>query len=196
MHFYSYFICFFPEKASPFIVLSMKDPLEGIQGAFFRSHLDIDCLNCPQESVLPGDADNIKLLEDFEAPSLSLDDSIELIRRTGRDSHLLGLLGLEKINKDHDGLLCDQVQNPTPLIQLEGDSQERMEQELEEEEEEGEIETEFQPAEEEREQEVKSPAAVSPATVCDLLKMLVITSSVNVNPYWYWNNELFMVCQR
>lgn len=175
-------------------MLSMKDPLEGIQGAFFRSHLDIDCLNSLQESVLPGDADNIELLNEFEAPFLSLDDSIELIRRTGRDSHLLGLLGLDK---DHDGLLCDQVQNPTPLIQLEGDSQERMDQELEEEEEEeGEIETEFQPAEEEREQEVKSPAAVSPATVCDLLKMLVITSSVNVNPYWYWNNELFMVCQR
>ncbi|TWW81086.1 Sentrin-specific protease 7 [Takifugu flavidus] len=145
------------EKASPFIVLSMEDPLEGMQGALFRSHLDIDCLNSLQESVLPGDADNIQLLKDFEAPFLSLDDSIELIRRTRRDSHLLGLLGLEKIDKDHDGLLCDQFQNPTPLIQLEGDSQERMDQELEEEE--GEIETEFQPAEEEREQEVKSPAA-------------------------------------
>lgn len=183
----------FTEKASPFIVLSMEDPLEGMQGALFRSLLDIDCLNSLQESVLPGDADNVKLLKDFEAPFLSMDDSIELIRRTGRDSHLLGLLGLEKINKDHDGLHCDQVQNPTALIQLEADSQERMDQELEEEE--GEIETEVQP-EEEREQEVKSPAAVSPATVCDLLKMLVITSSVNVNPYCYWNNELFMVCQR
>lgn len=173
----------FTEKASPFIVLSMEDPLEGMQGALFRSLLDIDCLNSLHESVLPGDTDNIQLLKDFEAPFLSLDDSIELIRRTRRDSHLLGLLGLEKIDKDHDGLLCDQFQNPTPLIQLEGDSQERMDQELEEEE--GEIETEFQPAEEEREQEVKSPAAVSPATVCDLLKMLVITSSVSVNPYWY-----------
>lgn len=194
MHIFTVILFVFTEKASPFIVLSMEDPLEGMQGALFRSLLDIDCLNSLQESVLPGDADNIKLLKDFEAPFLSLDESIELIRRTGRDSHLLGLLGLETINKDHDGLLCDQVQKPTPLIQLEGDSQERMDQEPEEEE--GEIETEVQPAEEEREQEVKSPAAVSPATVCDLLKMLVITSSVNVNPYWYWNNELFMVCQR
>lgn len=171
----------------------MEDPLEGMQGALFRSLLDIDCLNSLQELILPGDADNIKFLDEFEAPFLSLEDSIELIRRTGKDSHLLGLLGLEKVNKDHDGLLCIQVQSPTPLIQLEGDSQERMDQELEEE---GEIETQVQPEEEEGEQEVKSPAAVSPATVCDLLKMLVITSSVNVNPYWYWNNELFMLCQR
>lgn len=157
----------FTEKASPFIVLTIEDPLKGMQGALFRSLLDIDCLNSLTEPVLPCDADEIKLLEDFQAPFLSLDDSIELIRETGRDSHLLGLLGLETFTGDQDSLLCNQVQNTTPVLQLEGDSQERMDQELEEE---GEMETKPQPEEERGEEEVKSPAVVSPSTVCDLLK--------------------------
>lgn len=148
-------------------MLTLHDPLEGMQGALFRSLLDIDCLRIETEPILPS-ADKMNVFEDFQEPSLSLDDSIELIRRTGRDSHLLGLLGLE-INEDLDGQIdnCDQAQNSSPLLQLEGDSQERTDQEVEEEEE---IETEPQPEEEQREQEVKSPAAVSPANVCDLFK--------------------------
>lgn len=149
------------------MILTLDDPLEGMQGALFRSLLDIDCLNTlTTESVVSCDPEEINLLKDFQGPFLSLDESIELIRKTGRECHLLSLLGLEKINEDEDGLLCDPVQNTSPLIQLEGDSQERMEQE----EEEVDIETELQPQEEQREQEVKSPASVSPANICNLFK--------------------------
>lgn len=150
------------------MILTLDDPLEGMQGALFRSLLDIDCLNSLTESLVSCDPEENNLLKDFQGPFLSLDESIELIRKTGRECHLLSLLGLEKINEDEDGLLCDPVQNTPPLIHLEGDSQERMEQE--EEEEEVDIETELQPQEEQREQEVKSPAAVNPANICNLFK--------------------------
>lgn len=161
-----YILYIFAEKASPFIILTLNDPLEGMQGALLRSLLDIDCLNSQCQSVVSCDPEEINLLEDFQGPLLSLDDSVELIRRTERDCHLLRLLGLEKVNEHQDGILCDRVQNTSPLIQPEGVSQERMEQE----EEEVDIETELQPEEEQREQEVKSPAAVSPANICNLFK--------------------------
>lgn len=147
------------------MILTLVDPLEGMQGALFRSLLDIDCLSSLTESVVSCDREDINLLEDFQGPFLSLDDSIELIRQTGSECHLLSLLGLEKFNEHQDGLLCDQVQNTLSLSQPEGDSQERMEQE-----EEVDIETELQLEEEQREQEVKSPAAVNPANICNLFK--------------------------
>lgn len=165
--FYVFFVFFFTEKASPFIILTLDDPLEGMQGALFRSLLEFDCLNSQCQSVGSCDPEEINLLEDFQGSFLSFDDSIELIRRTGRECHLLSLLGLEKINEDQDGLLCDQFQNTPCLIQPEGDSQERMEQEQEEE---VDIETELQSEEEQREQQVKSPAAVSPSNICNLFK--------------------------
>lgn len=145
------------------MILTLDDPLEGMQGALFRSLLDIDCLNSFTESIVSRDPGEINLFEDFQGPFLSLDDSIELIRKTGRECHLLSLLGLEKINEDQDGHKVDQIQNTPAFTQLEGYLQERMEQE-----EEVDIETELQPEEEQREQEVKS-AAVSPANICNLL---------------------------
>lgn len=153
------------------MILTLDHPLEGMQGALFRSLLDIDCLNSFRESVVSCDPEETNLLEDFQGPFLSLDDSIELIRRTGRDGHLLGLLGLEKMNEDQDGLLCDQVQNTPPLVQLEGNFQEKMEQEQEEE---VDIETELQPEEEQREQEVKSPAAVGSANIFNLIEDAIV----------------------
>lgn len=151
------------------MILTLGHRLEGIQGALLRSHLVIDCFNSLKESVVSCDPEDINLLEDFQGPSLSLDDSIELIRRTGRDGHLLRLLGFEKMNKDQEGLLCDQVQNAHPLIQHEGIFQERMEQE-----EEVGTESDLQPEEEQREQEVQSPAAVSSANICNLSKNAIV----------------------
>lgn len=152
------------------MILTLDDPLVGMQGALFHSLLDINCLNSLTESVVFCDPEESNLLEDFQGPCLSLDDSMMLIRKSGKESHLLSSLGLEKINEDQDGLLCDQVQNTSSLVQMDGDSQEKMEQEQEQEQEkEVDIETE-QPEEELREQEVKSPAAVSPANICNLFK--------------------------
>lgn len=153
------------------MILTLDHSLEEMQGALLRSYLDIDCFNSLKEPVVSCDPEDINLLEDFQGPFLSLDDSIELIRRTGRDGHLLRLLGFEKMNEDQDGLLCDQFQNTHPLIQLEGIFQESMEQEQEEE---VGIETELQPQEEQREQEVKSPAAVSSANICNLIKNAIV----------------------
>lgn len=149
------------------MILTLDDPLEGMRGALFRSLLDIDCLNSLTESVVSCDTEETDLLEDFQGPCLSLKESIDLIRRAGRECPLFSLLGLEKFNEDQDGHLYDQVQTPPPSIQLEGDSQEMMEQKQEEE---VDIETELQPEEEQREPEVKSPAAVRPANICNLFK--------------------------
>ncbi|XP_044072715.1 sentrin-specific protease 7 isoform X2 [Siniperca chuatsi] len=116
-------------KASPFILLTLRDPLEGMEGALLRSFLDIDCLNslADEKSILPHAADIICGLEDIHTPVLSLDDSIELIRRTGLDSHLLSLLGLESAdprpNTDQDGPHLDTDKNTTPHIRLEIDLQ-------------------------------------------------------------------------
>lgn len=151
-------------KLSPFILLTLKDPLEGMEGALFRSLLDIDCLNsvADAESICPHDADGLCSLEDFQGPVISLDDSIELIRRSGLDSHLLSLLGLENVdpslNLDQDGVLPDTDKNTPPLIQLQGDSQQGMIPELETEQE---TEAELQPEEDQKEKELESSSEVS-----------------------------------
>lgn len=84
------------DTASPFILLGLKDPLDGMEGALFRSLLDIDCLhNLSHETPVSdnwGDG----------SPLLSLDESLDLIRRTGLDTNLLSLLGLEVDNPGHD----------------------------------------------------------------------------------------------
>ncbi|AWP13380.1 putative interphotoreceptor matrix proteoglycan 2 [Scophthalmus maximus] len=87
-------------KASPFILLMLKYPLEGMEGALLRSLLEIDCLNSltHEQSIAPVGEDRFGCWEDLDSPVLSLDESIELIRRTGLDSHLLFLLGLESTN--------------------------------------------------------------------------------------------------
>lgn len=99
-----------------------------------RSFLDIDCLNslADEKSI---SADTVSCLEDIHAPVLSLDDCIELIRKTGLDSHLLSLLGLESPDptpdEDQDGAHTDTDENTTPQITLEVDSQKETVLELE-----------------------------------------------------------------
>lgn len=101
-----------------------------------RSFLDIDCLNslANEKSIVPDGVDTVSGLEDNN-PILSLDDSIELIRRTGLDPHLLSLLGLENSdpspNADQDGSCSDTDEHTTPHITLEVDSQKETVLELE-----------------------------------------------------------------
>ncbi|XP_040004649.1 sentrin-specific protease 7 isoform X2 [Xiphias gladius] len=115
-------------KTSPYILLTLRDPLEGMEGALLRSLLDIDCLNSltHEQSILTHRVDRFSRWEDIHTPVLSLDDSIELIRRTGLDSHLLSLLGLESsdsgLNTDQDDSHSDRddrTTNNSPRNQLE-----------------------------------------------------------------------------
>lgn len=124
-------------KASPFILLTLRDPLEGMEGALLRSFLDIDCLNslADEKSIVPHHTDLLCGLEDIHTPVLSLDESIELIKRTGLDSYLLSLLGLEspepKPNTDQNGPHSDIDKTTTPHLPLEVDSQKETVLELE-----------------------------------------------------------------
>nr|XP_046260206.1 sentrin-specific protease 7 isoform X2 [Scatophagus argus] len=150
-------------KASPFILMTLRAPLEGMEGTLFRSLLEIDCLSslADEQSIVPRDADGVHYLEDFKTPVLSLDDSIEMIRTSRLDSHLLSLLGLEstdpRLTPDHDGLHSDTDKNAAPLIQLDVDSQKetvlQLEAEIEQE-----TETQLKPEYDHKEQELDHPS--------------------------------------
>ncbi|KAM9346802.1 uncharacterized protein ABDE67_011110 [Symphorus nematophorus] len=153
--------------ASPFILLTLRDPLEGMEGALFRSLLDIDCLNslADEKSSPSHDADRDSVWQHFHIPVLSLDVSIDLIRRTGLDSHLLSLLGLEStdlgLNTDQDGPHdSDTEENTTPVIQLEVDSQKETILELETASEQD-TGTQLEPEEDQKEQELEHPSEKS-----------------------------------
>ncbi|XP_055007712.1 sentrin-specific protease 7 isoform X2 [Boleophthalmus pectinirostris] len=72
---------------SPFIVIFLQDSLEGMEGAFLRSLLDIDCLSSLTRQQTLGEYD-----QEITGPGLSLDQSVELIKSSGLDVHLLQLL--------------------------------------------------------------------------------------------------------
>ncbi|XP_026152184.1 sentrin-specific protease 7 [Mastacembelus armatus] len=114
-------------KASPFILLTLKDPLEGMEGALLRSLLDIDCLNglTEEQSIITHDADRVTSMDDLHTPPLSLDVNIELIRRIGLDSHLLSLLGLQTSDSgfyaDQDFPHFDRDETILPCVQLEAE---------------------------------------------------------------------------
>ncbi|XP_077392132.1 sentrin-specific protease 7 isoform X1 [Festucalex cinctus] len=77
---------------SPFLVLTLKDPLLGMEGALLHSLLEIDCLNCLSSDESHADTLDLK---NFISPYLSLDESLELIKSSGRDPLLLRMLGLD-----------------------------------------------------------------------------------------------------
>ncbi|XP_055733693.1 sentrin-specific protease 7-like isoform X2 [Salvelinus fontinalis] len=82
-------------QASPFLLLTLHSPLEGVEGALLRSILDIICLNNAPHmdaACLWGNAP-INGAVDLHSPLLSLDDSLAVIGRTGLDHQLLSLLG-------------------------------------------------------------------------------------------------------
>ncbi|KAL6101336.1 senp7 [Pungitius sinensis] len=111
-------------KVSPFILLTLRYPVEGMEGALLRSLLDIDCLNSLTHEQSTG---NLDACRGFRTPVLSLDDSVELIRRTGLGSHLLSLLGLETTDSDQDGPQdgphSDTDNDSAPHIQLQAETQ-------------------------------------------------------------------------
>ncbi|KAM8854653.1 sentrin-specific protease 7 isoform 2-T5 [Spinachia spinachia] len=122
-------------KVSPFILLTLRYPVEGIEGALLRSLLDIDCLNSLTHEQSAGNLDACSCLKDFHTPVLSLDDSIELVRRTGLGSHLLSLLGLETTDSspdsDQDGPHSDADNESAPHVQLQLGTQTELETESE-----------------------------------------------------------------
>ncbi|XP_061698336.1 sentrin-specific protease 7 isoform X2 [Syngnathoides biaculeatus] len=81
---------------SPFLTLTLKDPLVGTKGVVLRSLLEIDCLN----SLTSENHEDPLDLKDFISPDLSLDESLELIRSTDRDPFLLQRLGLDADEPD------------------------------------------------------------------------------------------------
>nr|XP_057937301.1 sentrin-specific protease 7 isoform X2 [Doryrhamphus excisus] len=80
------------DKVSPFILLSLKDPVMGVEGLLLRSLLEIDCLNCLATVDTSVDALDLK---DYINPSLSLDECLELIKRSSRDPDMLRQLGVD-----------------------------------------------------------------------------------------------------
>lgn len=76
-----------PEKPSPFILIFLQDCLEGVEGAFLRSLLDMDCLNSLTQQKGLGGYDQA-----ITGTILSFEDSCELIKSSGLDPHLLQLL--------------------------------------------------------------------------------------------------------
>lgn len=154
---------FLPEHASPFILLTLKDPLEGMEGALLRSVLDIDCINnMTHEQIISGHSGLPCSFADLSAPVLSLVDCIELITRTGQDSHLLSMLGLQSADSELNYQDCpdyDEDDLPTAHIWLEADFQKELELEMGPEETDTEIEpneeteTQTEPKEEQKENE-------------------------------------------
>ncbi|KAK2840013.1 hypothetical protein Q5P01_013753 [Channa striata] len=152
-------------KASPFILLTLKNPLEGIEGAFFRSLLDIDCLvNIPLsrecstiEAHGPRTVDFLK----EDSPVLSLDESIALVIRTALDPNLLSLLGLEtpkpELNTDKEGFHSDRDKNAPAHVPLEVEPHKETVLELEStpEQDRG---THLNPDEDQKEQELEPPS--------------------------------------
>lgn len=96
------------EKPSPFILIFLQDPLEGMEGAFLRSLLDIDCLNFLDQEKSLSEYDHTIL-----GPVLSLEESLELIKTSGLDPHLLTFLSQEssKPSTDKDCRLLDSLEN-------------------------------------------------------------------------------------
>lgn len=123
------------EKASPFILLTLKDPLEGMEGALLRSVLDIDCINnmTRTHAISDHSEDVFGNFVDLKAPLLTLDESIELIARTGLDSHLLCMLGIQSTDtepgqdQDQDGPSNDEDELPTAHIWVDVDLQKELE---------------------------------------------------------------------
>ncbi|CAL9690378.1 unnamed protein product [Knipowitschia caucasica] len=74
-------------KPSPFILIYLQESLEGMEGAFLRSLLDMDCLNSLSQRKTLGDYDQAAI-----GPSLSLDQCVDLITSSDLDPHLLQFL--------------------------------------------------------------------------------------------------------
>ncbi|XP_034041824.1 sentrin-specific protease 7 isoform X2 [Thalassophryne amazonica] len=110
--------CFY--SASPFLLLSLKDPMRGIAGAVLRSLLEMDFFSSLAHPATGQGV--VSRLEDLETPVISLDDSVELIRKTGLDPLLLSLLSGDGVNSgaytELDGILSDTEEKNTTQNEL------------------------------------------------------------------------------
>ncbi|XP_077436916.1 sentrin-specific protease 7 isoform X2 [Vanacampus margaritifer] len=84
---------------SPFLVLTLKDPLLGMEGALLHSLLELDCLKCLSNGESHAETLDLK---DFVSPCLSFDESLELIKSSGRDPLLLRMLCLDTATSTSD----------------------------------------------------------------------------------------------
>ncbi|XP_014020421.1 sentrin-specific protease 7 isoform X2 [Salmo salar] len=119
-------------QASPFLLLTLCDPLEGVEGALLRSILDIICLNNTPHvdaAQLRGSSP-VNWVVDLHSPLLSLDDSLVLVSRTGLDPQLLSLLGH---NSAKPGTEPDQDQEPEQDRDTPGPELDPLDREVEEE---------------------------------------------------------------
>ena len=80
-------VCVCAAKASAFLLLSLCSSLNGVEGALCRSVLDILCLN-----TWPYQASCGSPHSQVQSPSLSLEESLELITTSETDDQLLLLL--------------------------------------------------------------------------------------------------------
>lgn len=115
------------ERFSPFILLTLDDNLDGIEGTVFRSLLELNCHKNSEAAKSSVSLDGEKMSSLHSNPhTLSMADSVRLIRGTGLDSHLLCLLGLEdtelSLTLDHDHDIADTIQKQTVIIQLPADA--------------------------------------------------------------------------
>ncbi|XP_072252759.1 sentrin-specific protease 7 isoform X2 [Leuresthes tenuis] len=125
------------EKASPFVLLTLRDPLVGMEGALLRSVLELDCINnlAHSQNFEAHGEDRVSGLEHISTPFLSLDESVELIERTGLDSHLLVMLSVKsadpELNTDWGGSHSDVDEIPTAHIWVDPDLEKESDLELE-----------------------------------------------------------------
>lgn len=137
--------------ASPFILLTLREPLEGMEGALLRSLLDIICLKtlANEQTNLSCSKDRLNGLGDVLSPVLSMDDSIELIIRTGLDSFLLSMLGVKNMDSEPE-----EAANPEAL-----EKESVLDTEIASEPDTG--ASSLKPKEDQEEQEVEHPSDVS-----------------------------------
>lgn len=132
-----------------------------MEGALLRSLLELDCLNSLAEErcSFSQEADYMY------TPVLSLDDSIELVRKSGLDSPLLCLMGLESPEPEpdaepeqaeQDSPAMDARDEPSPGSASQDETKPSPEPEAE-----PEAETQKQSKEDHEEQTPQSPTEVS-----------------------------------
>lgn len=136
-----------------------------MEGALLRSLLDIDCLNSLslEQSTVNCGGNAFSGWEDVLTPVLSLDDSIDLIRRIGLDSNLLSLLGLETndtgLKAEQDGPNSERDINTEAHVGLDAELHTETELELETTQHQD-LDTQVGPDEDQKEQALEHPSEV------------------------------------
>ncbi|KAF7657260.1 hypothetical protein LDENG_00029400 [Lucifuga dentata] len=144
-------------QASHILMLTLRDPLVGLEGALLRSILDIDCLNNLIDEidiVAPClDLGSVNGVDDIQTPFSSREGSPELIERIELDHYLPSLSDEESAdpepNTDQDCAQPEKEKNATP--QTEDESQEESPVELD-------TDTQLKPEDEQKEQEEEPDA--------------------------------------